>query len=344
MVLLFSMPHCQKRFGQAQATKLLQLVAIVIGLVPLFCCAGCSKTVRSYNQFSGDGSHQMDQSPSASSKKDELMKRDPDELISMGYTYLIQGNESVAALHFTAALEKKPESAAAYAGLGEVDLRKNILNKALFDYSQAIKFDPKNRIALLGLGRLHRQSDDLVKSAQYFEEANAAYPNDCDIISELASTYDLIPQKEKAEALYRQAITLDKRRASSYNNLGYNLLLQGRYEEATQSLQQALSLEPDNKRAQNNLAAAYILAGQVDKAMPYMEQTVGQAAAHNNLGYIYMSRGEWDKAEREFREAMALKPSYYKLANQNLELLKEKRLAQQQKQQQPAQEPLGASR
>jgi Flp pilus assembly protein TadD len=193
----------------------------------------------------------------------------------------------------------------------------------------AIKFDAKNRVALLGLGRLHRQTGELEASAQYIEAANAAYPKECDIVSELALTYDFMAQREKAEALYRQAIALDRRRASNHNNLGYNLLLQGRYGEATQAFQQTLALESDNKRTQNNLATAYILAGQVDKAMPYMEKTVGKAAAHNNLGYIYMSYGELDKAELEFREAMALNPSYYKLANQNLDLLKQKRVTLQ---------------
>ena len=327
MILPLPQPLCHKR--SEQAPTIFQLMAMALSLLPLFYCAGCSKTVRSYNQFSADGSHPVDQwAPSASSGKDDLLKREPDELISLGYTYLVQGNESVAALHFTAALEKSPESAAAYAGLGEVDLRKNILNKALFDYSMALKFDPKNRVAMLGLGRLHQKAGDLAKAAQYFEEANAAYPKDCDIASELAMTYDLLGQGQKAESFYRQAIALDRRRVSSHNNLGYNLLLQGRYTEAKDAFQQALALEPDNKRAQNNLAAAFILAGQVDLAMPYMEKTVGQAAAHNNLGYIYMSRGEWDKAEQEFRAAMALKPSYYQLANQNLELLNKKRLAQ----------------
>lgn len=44
-----------------------------------------------------------------------------------------------------------------------------------------------------------------------------------------------------------------------------------------------------------------------------------KARPHNNLGYAYALRGDWDRAIEEFRAAVRLDPDYL-LAQQNLRL------------------------
>lgn len=310
-------------FGVRRQT-MTRIAAIAMVILPQLLGGGCAKSVHSYNQFSTNPAHPVDDWSPATANQ-EMLARPPEELLARGYRYLAQGHESLAALHFLTALEKNPESAAAHAGLGEVALRKNLPPKALAHYLLALKSDGKNRIALLGLGRIHRQSGELEMSVRYLTEAATAYPQEPDLLGELAMSYDFLGQWERAESLYRQAITLDGCGAAIHNNLGYNLLLQGRYREAAQAFQQSLLRQGDNNRTQNNLATAFILSGQEELALPYLEKTVGQAAAHNNLGYIYICRGSWEQAERELREAIARNPAYYKLANQNLALLQRKK-------------------
>ena len=46
-----------------------------------------------------------------------------------------------------------------------------------------------------------------------------------------------------------------------------------------------------------------------------------EAEANNNLGYIAMMKGDYDKANVYLQEAIKLSPHYYKKANDNLKHL-----------------------
>ena len=52
-----------------------------------------------------------------------------------------------------------------------------------------------------------------------------------------------------------------------YNNLGYNLVLKGEYDEAVEMLKTAVAIDPGNDRIRNNLALAYSNMGSHDLAL-----------------------------------------------------------------------------
>jgi tetratricopeptide (TPR) repeat protein len=86
-----------------------------------------------------------------------------------------------------------------------------------------------------------------------------------------------------------------------------------------------LNLDPRNKKAQNNLATAFLLNGEDGKAIQIFENSVGKAAAYNNVGFLYMSKGLYDKAQKAFEEALAVNPVFYVKAHQNLKRLSQLR-------------------
>jgi Flp pilus assembly protein TadD len=63
------------------------------------------------------------------------------------------------------------------------------------------------------------------------------------------------PAGEKA---HRAALALDPTRDSLHNNLGYNLLMQGKPKEAAQEFREALKIRPDSDVARNNLGMALV--------------------------------------------------------------------------------------
>lgn len=246
-----------------------------------------------------------------------------EELTEKGNAYLAQGNLELARLHFSAALQKKPDAIVPLAGMGQVFFARGNATRASEIFNTVLEKDPVNKVAMLGLARIARNQGDYPTAETLLERLYESYPDDPTTISELAITYDSIGQEKltKAEPLHQKVLTLQPNKPSGYNNLGFNYLLQGRYSEAIPLFSKALAIDSSNVRSKNNLATAFLLNNEEVRALQLFENTLGKPAAYNNIGYLYMTQGNWDKAEKAFRKAMELNPVFYMRAQQNLERL-----------------------
>ena len=132
---------------------------------------------------------------------------------------------------------------------------------------------------------------------------------------------------ESATALqhYRQALKANPRSASVLNNLGYSYYLAGAEGNARVYLKRALNAVPGYERALHNLGFLDAKQGHYDTAIALLSKVMDKAAVYNNLGYICTMQGKYDEAERFFREALRLSPSFYPLASDNLEHLMSRR-------------------
>ncbi len=296
----------------------------IVIFVLLFFVVSCSKTVRDHNEFFTNLT-EPEGLPDLEETTTKMADRSLEELIAMGKTHLANTNYRLAGLHFATALEKKPDAVAAHVGLGHALLHSAAPGQANLSYVKALVIDPENIPALVALGRICRGRGDYNSAKYYFDKALAIDADDPEVMTELAITYDVMGQMNLAEPLYQKVRLLKENQAASYNNIGYNYLLQEKYQEAIKTLNHALNLQPANERTRNNLAAAYALSGKEQKALHILETTVGKAAAYNNLGYIYITQGEWAKAEKALKRALELNPQFYVQAKENLSLLQRKR-------------------
>ena len=246
-----------------------------------------------------------------------------DQLIAKADLYLRNANSRLAELHYRKALDIEPESTEALIGLSNLFVREGQLEKASKHLEIALDNNPANAQALLLMGIVSRNRGDLERSLEWLGNASEQLPANTQILTEMAITNDHMGQERLtyAEHLYKRVISLKPNSSAAHNNLGFNYLLQGRNNDAVKSFSKALALNPDNQRAKNNLGAAYLLIRQPAKALKLFQDTVGLAAAYNNLGYIEMVRGNRNEAERAFKKALQLNPSFYVRAQQNLERL-----------------------
>lgn len=74
---------------------------------------------------------------------------------------------------------------------------------------------------------------------------------------------------ERAEELYRQALSLDGSISSAWNNLGEILLSQGYYQDAVQAFGQSAALSPADPRPEYNIAVAYQKSGWAKDALTH---------------------------------------------------------------------------
>lgn len=243
------------------------------------------------------------------------------DLLAVGRDYLAAKNTQLARLHFAIALQREPEHPAAYVGLGQALYLQAELNQAREAFDQALKYDPSNTDALLGIARIYRDQAFHGTAVEYLERVLSTTPDQVEALSEMAINYDALGQEATAETLHRRVITLRPDDPAGLNNLGFNALLQGHYPTAIDNFRKALVLQPENKQVRNNLATVHALNGDEEQALHQFEIAVGKPAAWNNLGYIYMTQGEWDKAERAFKRALELSPIFYLRAQENLDRL-----------------------
>lgn len=300
------------------------------------CCSGaalflatltlsaCSETSRMVHQQISDTPAYVKFGQTGS--ESSLAAKTPEQLIASGFAYHAAGNDALARLHFITALKRDPKLAWAYVGLGEIDYRGGDHPSAQANFQQATALDAKNLAAILGNARSLRQQGKLNAAAEQLNQALKLAPNDVNVLTELAINYDLQGQENLAAPLYREIAQQAPDQASSYNNIGVSELTQGRYAEAIVHFSKAFMLNDKDERITNNLAMAFALYGQEDQALKLFRKTIGEAAAWNNIGYLYMTQERFDDAERALRKALELNPKFYEKAQENLERLEQKRI------------------
>ena len=122
-------------------------------------------------------------------------------------------------------------------GLGY--LEKGNLPQAMESLQKALSLDPKNALALSGLGTLHlalfraqQQKADLDSALSYYTKAKDSSPGLVAAWNGLGVAWRYAGDSEKAIAHWRQALNVDPGFTNTYFNLGITLLESGRREEA----------------------------------------------------------------------------------------------------------------
>jgi Tfp pilus assembly protein PilF len=296
---------------------------LMITFAALALLSGCSQSVRKVHPLITD-SPALSQTGS-SSDESSLARKEPKELVAAGYAYLAAGNTSLARLHFTYALKRDPKNAIAYLGLADIDYRSGDYPSAQGRYQRAEELDPRLIEATLGQAQALRQLGKLGAANEQITKALKLAPNDIRVLNELAINYDLQGQENLAANLYREIAQKAPDQAAIHNNIGVNYMSQGNYAEAIVNFSKAYLLDEKDVRIANNLAMAFALYGQEGQALKLFTRTVGEAAAWNNLGYLYMTQGHYDDAERALNKALELNPKFYERAQENLDRLNQLR-------------------
>lgn len=136
-----------------------------------------------------------------------------------------------------------------------------------------------------------------------------------DVHAWLGYLKDEIGEHQSAEVSHRAALAANASSAKLHNNLGYNLLLQAKNEEAAAEFRQALSIDPKMELARNNLGMAQVRTGG-----QWAQGSGDERAAHNNAAAALIEQGRYAEARKELDAALKIDRQYVP-ALKNLELL-----------------------
>ena len=175
-----------------------------------------------------------------------------------------------AAQVFTASIARHPQSARLHVGLGISQYSRGQYEDAVKSFCQAADLAPSDPRPYQFLGEMYGVAPALGgEVTRRLAGFAKAHPRNA--LAQFHYAMNLwkgqpsAPQPadmRRVEALLRQAVTLDRRFAKGFLELGILLSDERRYKEAIQELQRATRLEPDLAQAHYRLAQAYQRTGQ----------------------------------------------------------------------------------
>jgi tetratricopeptide (TPR) repeat protein len=158
--------------------------------------------------------------------------------------------------------------------------RKGERDRAIDDFTQAIRIDPR-----------------------YARAYNAR-----------GSEYGKKNEFDRAIADFSRAIELDPTLTSALNNRGFTLSKKGEFDRAIADASAAIRIDPDYARAYATRGSAYAQKGELEPALFDLDRAIRLeptfAPAYNSRGLVFRKRNETARALADFDEAIRRDPGF----------------------------------
>jgi tetratricopeptide (TPR) repeat protein len=124
-------------------------------------------------------------------------------------------------------------------------------------------------------GLRHQRSGDLASAIQSFKLSHRLYPL-AEVLTTLGSVFAMLNLFAEAIAVCQEAIALDSKYGTPYNDVGAYLMELERYHEAIPWLQQAIDAPrcPNRNQAYHNIGRLYERIGEWNRALEAYEAAV----------------------------------------------------------------------
>lgn len=243
----------------------------------------------------------------------------PAEAIALGDTALGSGELELALFQYVRALELDDSNAETFFKIGAIHQQRGSTTLAGIAFSSALKVNPNHAGANEALGLVYLNQRNYAAASKYLKKAVSIDQSRWKSHNALGVISDLQKDYTSAIGHYRAALSANPRSASIHNNVGYSHYLAGNWKQAIADFRRALDVDPTYERAWRNLGLTYARQGQYSKALDALKRTESEAEAYNDVGYISMTQGKYDRATYFLEEAIEMSPTYYQTAHSNLE-------------------------
>jgi predicted Zn finger-like uncharacterized protein len=188
----------------------------------------------------------------------------------------------------------KGDDALAYEYYGRLLALNGDTTQAVENLRRAVELEPKNSEIRYQLGLAYERGQLLVDATESFRQALALSPDLLDAYEHLASALSVQNFSIEAISTYKEVLKRDPKRASALGALGDTEFKAGltadavhHFEDAIKAVQKELTAKDESKRLD------------LDEMLASLDFKVGRA---------YEKKGDSDKAEKAYREAVRLEP------------------------------------
>ncbi|GMQ46390.1 tetratricopeptide repeat protein [Vibrio sp. 10N] len=317
--------------------KILSLVVVVLGLQA--CASGSKEPTYDTSLYSGRPIETLTQDPPPETEVEAIQRGDAalasdnvdlalyeyirslsfgtetykdQTLFTIGQIHLSRGNNDLAEQAFLLSVKDNPDHVMAHQQLGNLYARTGRVEEAESYFLRAVNADQVRQSSTNTIdfdAVTKTKVDSLLVDSQ---SPSLAFMG-LGILADVDNDYEV------ARALYEKAYQISPSSTKILINQGYSFYMSGDYSKAQSYTQKALKREPENEKAQNNMALIYLAQGYENRALNMFSRHLEKPEALNNVGYFLMLKGKPERAIPYFQQAIDAKPSYYELANENLE-------------------------
>jgi predicted O-linked N-acetylglucosamine transferase (SPINDLY family) len=189
---------------------------------------------------------------------------------------------------------------------GNFDMADSILKRVL-------QVDPKNLLALNGLGLIKASEAKYTEAANFFGRAARISPNDASIQFNLAKALTDSGNDKAAIAHHKKAVALTPKNPDAWLSYGIAVSNLGRYEDALVYFNKALSLNPNSAEAWSCKGATMHELKRFDEAITLYDKALSlnpnSAEAWSWKGATMHELKRFDEAITLYDKALSLNPN-----------------------------------
>lgn len=219
---------------------------------------------------------------------EQLMRIEPHS--SEGYVFhaqarLMKGDKAGAESDLKKAIEIAPKDPSPYARMGDLSFAEKRFDEAAKFYSQALELNPAAADALAGLVNVDFERKQDALAVQRIMSQITRVPNNSEFYLLLGQAELRNQDSAKAEQAFEKATELDKNNVMAFMFLTSTETARGSVDQALANYQRGIQENPKDVRL-------YVL-----------------------LGTLFEGKSDWQKAENEYQQALAVQPDYPVAAN-----------------------------
>ena len=216
--------------------------------------------------------------------------------------------------HFAKAIECQPEYTAAYNNLGLALYNEGKLEEAIELYRKAVEIDPEEGNAHNNWGNALLILGEFDQAIEHYRKALEVDPRDVLVHSNLALSLSSLGKFDQAIEHYRKALEINPKHVPAYDGWGDALANLGKLDQAIAQYRKALEINPQSDSSLYNLGNALMKLGKLEQAIEHyskaLEINPKHAATHNNLGLALAQRGEFRQAIEHYSKALEIDPKH----------------------------------
>ena len=199
-----------------------------------------------------------------------------------------------------------------YAARGTGWAAKNDFARAIVDFDESLRLNPKNSVALINRGAAWLLRGETDKAIADLDAAVSLDPQNPAIFSSRGALWRQLREFNKSIADLNEAIRLEPKQSQAYNNRALTWKDAGDYDRAIADLNDAIRLNPADEKAYGNRGNLWRLKGDLVQALADLDTQI-RLHPKDSIGYTlrgdtYRYKGDLDRALADYNEALQIEP------------------------------------
>ncbi len=232
----------------------------------------------------------------------------------LGIIWVFLNNQDKALADFTEAIRLEPTVSHHYWNRGNVLRDMSEYEKAIADYNDALRIDPRNAFAFNGRGLLWSKKNEPDKAIADFTAAIRIDPQFAWAYKNRGFAWSKKVEYDKAIADYTEAIRSDPKYVIAYTDRGDAWTKKNEYDKAIADYTEAIRSDPKNVWAYTSRGDTWTKKNEDDKAIADYTEAIQidpkSVWAYTNRGDAWIKKNEDDKAIADYTEAIRIDPKF----------------------------------